>query len=51
MAVYYVKGISAAGATEGLGGYYYPLYLTPAEANASSSNTSGTNHAQANIYK
>tara|TARA_R110001632_G_scaffold231952_1_gene371533 strand:+ start:317 stop:1660 length:1344 start_codon:yes stop_codon:yes gene_type:complete len=45
MAVYYVKGISAAGATEGLGGYYYPLYLTPAEANASSSNTSGTNHA------
>lgn len=45
MAVYYVKGISKDGATFGVGGYYYPLYLTATEANNSSSNTSGTSHA------
>ena len=45
MALYYVKGISADGNTEGYGGYFYPLYTTAAAANNSSSNTSGTSHA------
>jgi hypothetical protein len=44
MAVYYVNGISDAGATSGQGGYFYPLYLTSSEADNSSSNAAGTHH-------
>jgi len=50
MAVYYVNGTSNAGATYGLNGYYYPLYLTAAEARDSSGNTSGTFHSH-NFYE
>ncbi len=44
MAVYYINGISNSGATFGTSGYYYPLYLTAAEANSAVDNTLGTSH-------
>ena len=44
MAVYYVKGISAHGSTEGYGGYFYPLYTTATAAQNASDNPSGTYH-------
>lgn len=45
MAVYYINGTSNSGATFGTSGYFYPLYLTAAEANSASDNTAGTSHA------
>ena len=45
MAVYYINGTSNSGATFGTSGYFYPLYLTAAEANSASANTAGTSHA------
>lgn len=44
MAVYYINGTSNSGSTFGQSGYFYPLYLTAAEANAASANTAGTSH-------
>ena len=44
MAVYYINGTSNSGATFGQSGYFYPLYLTAAEANSASENISGTSH-------
>jgi microcystin-dependent protein len=45
MAVYYINGTSNSGTTFGTSGYFYPLYLTAAEANSASDNTAGTSHA------
>jgi len=44
MAVYYIYGTSNSGATFGVKGFYSPLYLTQAEANAASANSLGTSH-------
>lgn len=44
MAVYYINGTSNSGATFGQSGYFYPLYLTAAEANSASDNSLGTSH-------
>ena len=42
--VYYINGTSNSGNTFGQSGYFYPLYLTEADANAASANTAGTSH-------
>jgi len=44
MAVYYINGTSNSGATFGQSGYFYPLYLTAAEANSASENSLNTSH-------